>query len=234
MGRLIRQIFLIAVSCLALPALAGAQTLQNTASGELNTFSLDLTQATITLNRLPLVDAANSSVVVDPPVVAADGIAYSTITVTMRDVNDQPLAGRLVSLASSRGALDIVTQPLNPTNANGVTTGEIRSATAGISQVLATDIDEAVLLDDQPDVGFSRGLVLQLTKRVSPERAVVGDIVTYTIEIQNTIDETVAGVRISDTPAPVLAYVAGTARLDGIAMPMATALPTRARTVTGC
>ena len=57
MGRLIRQIFLIAVSCLALPALAGAQTLQNTASGELNTFSLDLTQATITLNRLPLVDA---------------------------------------------------------------------------------------------------------------------------------------------------------------------------------
>jgi uncharacterized repeat protein (TIGR01451 family) len=218
MGRLIRQIFLTAASCLLLPAFAGAQTLQNSASGELNTFSLDLAQATVTLNRLPLVDAVNSSVVVDPPVVAADGVAHSTITVTMRDGNNQPLAGRTVSLASSRGALDVVTQPLNPTDASGVTSGQIRSANAGISQVLATDIVEAVLLDDQPDVGFSRGEVLQLTKTVRPERAVVGDIVTYTIEIQNTIDETVSGVRISDTPAPVLGFIAGTARLDGVAI----------------
>jgi uncharacterized repeat protein (TIGR01451 family) len=218
MGRLIRQIFLTAAFWLLLPTLSGAQTLQNSSTGELNLFSLDLTQATVTLNRLPLVDAANSSVTVDPPVVAADGIAFSTITVTLRDGNDQPLAGRTVSLASSRGALDVVTQPLNPTDANGVTTGEIRSANSGISQVLATDVVEAVLLDDQPDVGFARGEVLQLTKKVSPERAVVGDVVTYTIEIQNTIDETVGSVRISDTPAPVLGFIAGTAQLDGVAI----------------
>ncbi len=101
MGRLIRQISLSAAFCLALPALSGAQALQNSASGELNTFSLDLTQATITLNRLPLIDAVNSSVTVDPPVVAADGIAFSTITVTLRDGNNQPVAGRTVSVASS-------------------------------------------------------------------------------------------------------------------------------------
>ena len=58
MGRLIRQIFLSAAPCLLLPALSGAQTLQNSGSGELNTLSLDLTQATITLNRLPLIDVA--------------------------------------------------------------------------------------------------------------------------------------------------------------------------------
>ena len=218
MGRLISQIFLTAAFCMLLPALSGAQTLQNSSVGELNTFTLDLTQATVTLNRLPQVDVALSSVTVDPPVVAADGVAFITITVTMRDGNNQPLAGRMVSLASSRGALDVVTQPLNPTNANGVTTGEFRSVNSGISQVLATDIVEAVLLDDQPDAGFARGEVLQLTKTVSPDRAVVGDLVTYTIEIQNTIDETVGSVRISDTAAPVLAYIAGTARLDGIAI----------------
>ena len=95
MGRLIRQIFLTTASCLLLPALSGAQTLQNSGSGELNTFSLDLTQATVTLNRLPLVDIVNSSVSVDPPVVAADGIAFSTITVTMRDGNNrQDAVGR--------------------------------------------------------------------------------------------------------------------------------------------
>jgi hypothetical protein len=166
MGRLIRQIFFSAALCLALPALSGAQTLQNSGSGELNTFSLDLTQATVTLNRLPVIDAVNSSVTVDPPVVAADGIAFSTITVTLRDGNNQPVAGRTVSVASSRGALDVIIQPLNPTDANGETTAEIRSVNSGLSQVLATD----------------------------------------------------GNVRISDTPAPVLAYVAGTAKLDGVAI----------------
>lgn len=218
MGRLIRQIFFSAALCMLLPALSGAQTLQNSGSGELNSFNLDLTRATVTLNRLPAVDAANSSVTVDPPVVAADGIAFSTITVTLRDGNDQPLAGRTVSLASSRGAMDVVTQPLIPTDVNGVTTGEIRSVNSGLAQVLATDIVEAVLLNDQPDVGFARGEVLQLTKTVSPARASVGDIVTYTIEVQNTTGNTVGSVRINDTPAPVLAYVAGTARLDGTAI----------------
>jgi uncharacterized repeat protein (TIGR01451 family) len=216
MGRLIRQLFFTVALCLLVPVLASAQTLQNSATAELNNFALDQARATITLNRLSLVDAANSSVTVDPPVVAADGIAYSTITVTMRNASDQPLAGRTVSLASSRGALDVITQPLNPTDANGVTTGEIRSVNAGITQVLATDIAEAVLLDDQPDVGFTRGEVLQLTKTVSPDRATVGDIVTYTIEIQNTTDTTIGNVRISDNAAPVLAYAAGTARLDGV------------------
>ncbi len=218
MGRLIRQIFFSAALCLALPALSGAQALQNSGSGELNTFSLDLTRATVTLNRLPLIDAVNSSVTVDPPVVAADGIAFSTITVTLRDGNNQPVAGRTVSVASSRGALDVIIQPLNPTDANGETTAEIRSVNSGLSQVLATDVLEDVLLNDQPDVGFARGEVLQLTKTVSPDRASIGDIVTYTIEIQNTTVNTVGNVRISDTPAPVLAYVAGTAKLDGVAI----------------
>ncbi|MDX1403714.1 MAG: OmpA family protein [Woeseiaceae bacterium] len=216
---LIRKLIILAAGCALLPAVAGAQTLQNSASGELNGVTLDQAQATVTLNRLPVVDATNSSVTVDPPVVAADGVAFSTITVTMRDANDQPLPGRTVSLASSRGALDVITQPLGATDANGVTTGEIRSVNSGVTQVSATDVVESVLLDDQPDVGFSRGIVLQLTKTVRPERAMIGDLVTYTIEIQNTTDSTVGDVRISDSAAPVLAYVPGTANLDGVAIP---------------
>ena len=218
MGRLIRQISFAAAFGLLLPVSSGAQTLQNSGSGELNMLGLDLTQATVTLNRLPMVDAANSSVTVDPPVVAADGIAFSTITVTLRNGSNQPLAGRTVSLASSRGVLDVIVQPLNPTDVSGVTTAEIRSVNSGLTQVLATDVQDAVLLNDQPEVGFSRGEVLQLTKTVSPDRASIGDIVTYTIEIQNTTVNTVGSVRINDTPAPVLAYVAGTARLDGAAI----------------
>ena len=131
MGRLIRHLILISGLWILLPAMALAQVIQNSATGDLNALSLDLSQATITLNR-SLVDPGNSTVTVDPPIVTADGIAFSTITVTLRDGLNQPLVGRLVSLASSRGVIDTVTQPLTPTDVNGVTTGEIRSTMNGV------------------------------------------------------------------------------------------------------
>ena len=216
---LIRQFVFCATVLLTLPGVTAAQVIQNTASGELNTLSLDLSQATVTLNRAPrIADSGNSTVTVNPPIVAADGIGFSTITVTLRDGANLPLAGRVVTLASSRGPLDVVTQPLNPTDINGVTTGEIRSVTLGATQVLATDVLDTVLLNDQPTVLFAQGEVLLLTKTVSPERATVGDVVTYTIVIQNTVTSTVGNVRIIDEASPVLAYLPGTARLDGNAI----------------
>ena len=102
MGRLIRHSILMLGMVLLLPGIVSAQIIQNSATGELNTLSLDLSQATITLNRVNIVDPGNSTVTVDPPIVTADGIAFSTITVTLRDRLNQPLVGRAVSLASSR------------------------------------------------------------------------------------------------------------------------------------
>ena len=216
MDHLIRKLILVA--CLLVPAISGAQLVQNSATGELNDLTLELSQATVTLNRVSVVDPALSSVTVDPPIVTADGIAFSTITVTLRDSQNQPLAGRLVSVASSRGGLDVLTQPLNPTDVNGITTGEIRSANVGLAQVLATDVADNVLLNDQPDVLFALGDVLQLTKSVGSDTAAIGDVVTYTIEIQNTTTSLISSVRIVDAAAPVLAYAEGTARLDGVAI----------------
>ncbi|MFQ5549066.1 MAG: OmpA family protein [Woeseia sp.] len=219
MRRLIRHLIFIAGATVLLPAIALAQVISNSATGELNALSLDLSQATVTLNRTTLVDPNNSTVTVDPPIVMADGIAFSTITVTLRDGNNLPIAGRVVSLASSRGALDVVTQPLNPTDANGVTTGEIRSTTNGATQIMATDVASGVLLNDQPQVLFTFGEVLQLTKTVSPDRATVGDVVTYSVAIANTTTNTLSMVRILDEASPVLTYLPGTARLDGAAIP---------------
>ena len=216
MGRLTRQLLII--FCLVLSGAAGAQVIQNSATGELNGLSLDVSQATVNLNRAALVDAGNSSVVVNPTAVTADGAAFATVTVTLRDANGVPIEGRVVSIASNRGASDIVTQPLNPTDVNGVTTGEIRSNLVGVAEVIATDIVDNVVLDDQPDVFFTQGDVLLLTKSVRPNRATIGDVVTYTVEIQNTTAAVVSNVRIADKAAPVLSYVAGSARLDGVAI----------------
>ncbi len=49
MGRLIRHIIFTAGVFLLLPGLALAQAIQNTATGELNALSLDLSQATFWL-----------------------------------------------------------------------------------------------------------------------------------------------------------------------------------------
>jgi len=218
MGRLIRHFVLLTGLWILLPGLVSAQVIQNSATGELNTLSLDMSQATITLNRTNLVDPGNSTVTVDPPIVMADGVAFSTITVTLRDALNQPLVGRVVSLASSRGVIDTVTQPLNPTDINGVTTGEIRSLMNGPAQIQATDMVEGVLLNDQPQVLFTLGEVLQLTKTVSPDKGTVGDVVTYTVAIRNTTTDTVTSVRIVDQASPVLSYVVGSARLDGVSI----------------
>ncbi len=223
MHRLIRQLILAAGLILLLPGMAAAQVIQNTATGELNTLSLDLSQASITLNRNSLVDPDNSTITVNPPIVVANGVGFSTITVTLRDSNNLPVAGRVVSVASSRGAQDIVTQPLNPTDVNGVTTGEIRSGFSGATIISATDVADAVLLNDQPQVLFTSAEVLVLSKEVNPDRAVVGDVVTYTIVIRNSVTNTVSGVGIADAASPVLAYIPGTARLDG--NPIADPLP---------
>ena len=174
-----------------------------------NTLSLDLSQASITLNRDTLVNPIHSTVTVNPPVVVANGVDFSTITVTLRDSNNLPVAGRVVSVGSSRGAQDILTQPLNPTDVNGVTTGEIRSSVSGATIISATDVADAVLLNDQPQVLFTSTEVLVLSKEVNPGRAVVGDVVTYTVAIRNTVTNTVSGVRIADAASPVLAYIPG-------------------------
>lgn len=215
MVRLIRHTIQIAGVLLLLPGLALAQLIQNTATGESNTLSLDLSQATVTLNRAGVVDPNNSSVTVDPPLVVSDGVSFSTITVTLRDSNNQPIAGRTVSLASSRGGVDVITQPFGPTDANGVTTGQIRSTMNGAALALATDVGDNMLLTDQPQVLFTLGELLQLTKTVGPERATIGDVVTYTVGVQNTTGNPVADVHIVDEPSPVLTYVPGTARVDG-------------------
>ena len=61
--------------------MALAQVIQNSATGELNALSLDLSQATITLNR-SLVDPGNSTVTVDPPIVTLSILAVRLVSIT--------------------------------------------------------------------------------------------------------------------------------------------------------
>ncbi|MCJ7556426.1 MAG: Ig-like domain-containing protein, partial [Gammaproteobacteria bacterium] len=217
----------VTLSALALLALllpgswfAGtAHALENTASGSVSASVLDTSSATVFLNLVgSVVDPGTSSVTVSPANVPANGTSISTITVVLRDASNNPVAGKTVTLASDRGVADIISQPPALTDATGTAVGTIRSGTVGISTITATDTTDTLVLNDQPQVLFTQGVVLDLMKSANKRSEVVGGVVTYYLEIRNLTTSAVGSVRIDDLVPPNFKYVAGSARLDGAAL----------------
>ncbi|MEW6071427.1 MAG: Ig-like domain-containing protein [Planctomycetota bacterium] len=102
------------------------------------------------------IGAGTSSVVADPDSgVVADGATVSTITVTVRDGNGNPLAGQTVAIAAS-GSGNTIGQPSAGTDASGVATGTLASTAAETKTISATvdPAGAAVVLDQQPAVEF--------------------------------------------------------------------------------
>ncbi len=168
---------------------------------------------------VPLADPLTSTVTVNPKIVIADGNASSTITVTLRDTSNQPLPAKRVSLLSSRAGMDTVVQPPVSTNAMGITRGEIRSTVIGVATITATDSSGNVSLAMKPQVYFSQGQVLEITKRANKKEVTVGDVVTYTVEIKNKTTKDVISVRLLDLIPPNFKYLKGSTRMNGAALP---------------
>ena len=167
---------------------------------------------------VPPADPITSTVTVDPQIVIADGSASSTITVTLRDANNQPVPAKSVTLSSSRAGVDTLIQPPAVTDAGGITQGAIRSATVGVATITATDASDSLSLVMRPSVYFSQGQVLEITKRANKKEVVVGDVVTYTVEIKNKTAKNVVEVRLHDFVPPNFKYLKGSARLNGAAL----------------
>jgi uncharacterized repeat protein (TIGR01451 family) len=197
-----------------------AHAIENTASGTVNASNLDTTNATIVLNLVGgTIDTGNSTVTVNPAVVPADGVTVSTITVVLLDADNLPVPGKTVAIATDRGALDIITQPIAPTDAAGTAVGTIRSGTAGSSTITVTDVTDSIILPDQPQVYFTQGQVIDLVKTASKKRAVPGDVVTYLVETRNLSGNDVGQVKVDDQIPPNFRYVTGSTRLNGSAVP---------------
>jgi Galactose oxidase-like, Early set domain/Bacterial Ig-like domain (group 1)/Invasin, domain 3/Bacterial Ig-like domain (group 2) len=90
--------------------------------------------ATVTVTPGPL-DAGQSTVEAAPTTIAP-GSGTATITVTAKDANGNPISGLTVVLATTGSAT--LTQPANPTGANGVATGTLGSTIEETVTVSAT------------------------------------------------------------------------------------------------
>jgi energy-converting hydrogenase Eha subunit A len=111
---------------------AGSNTLNATASGVSGAATFTATGVA------PVVAATKSTVTVSPlSIIASSGAITSTITVTARDTNSNPVPGATVTLTVA-GTGNTITQPVSVTDDNGVTTGAVSSTVAEFKHVWAT------------------------------------------------------------------------------------------------
>ena len=124
------------------------------------------------------VSAAQSTVNATSPVVA-NGIATSTVTVTAKDANNNPIAGQSVTLAVAPVPNATLTQPGGVTNASGVVTGTLASTTVGNRTVTATI--GATAITDNAIVSFTAGTIASFVWTVDgAATAGVAEAVTLT------------------------------------------------------
>lgn len=92
------------------------------------------------------VSAAASTMTASQGGVPANGTTPITITVTLWDGFGNPVPGKTVTLASSRGGTDTISPASGPSDASGVVTFTVTSSTAGTATLSATDVTDSNLL----------------------------------------------------------------------------------------
>ncbi|HZN41879.1 MAG TPA: Ig-like domain-containing protein, partial [Planctomycetota bacterium] len=153
------------------------------------------------------IGAAQSTAVASPASnVVANGVATSTITVTVRDSNGNAVAGQVVALAST-GSNNTLVQP-GVTDAGGVATGTIATITAETKTITATvnPGQGQVVVVQQPTVGFvgdPNNISASLsTATAAPTTGVVADGIvtsTITVTVRDVNSNVVAGLAVAVT-----------------------------------
>jgi uncharacterized repeat protein (TIGR01451 family) len=174
-----------------IPATTGSDgrvrfTLKSTGVGNKTLTVRDTTQNVI-LNDSPVVNFSagpislqNSRLETDTNVVAANGEAFATITVTTRDAFDNPIQGVPVEILADKHA--VVTQPADPTDENGQAIGQVRDAT--LERVTVTAKANGAAIPGGLSLDFKGSdLVASLTgtAQAAPEGAV-----SYRVMVRNS------------------------------------------------
>ena len=105
-------------------------------------------------NTFPGTTATNSTVAANPVLVANNGTATATITVTLKGSENNPLSSKSVSLSQSGGSTIAPSTPVT-TNSLGVASFSVMDNTAETVTYTAKDITDGVVLSDTALVSFA-------------------------------------------------------------------------------
>jgi hypothetical protein len=173
--------------------------------------------------------ASNSTVVAAPSAVLADGSATATITVTLNDANNNPIAGKSVTLAKTSGpGSPVITTVNGTTNSSGIATFTVKSTTIGTAVFTATNATDGFMVNQAASVTFTAaGTVVSAATStlVALPSAVLADgstIATLTVTLKDANNNLVAGkavtlAKTSGPGSPVITTIAGTTDSSGIA-----------------
>ncbi|MCX6880826.1 MAG: autotransporter-associated beta strand repeat-containing protein [Verrucomicrobia bacterium] len=92
------------------------------------------------------VNATLSTVANSLPSLWADGVSFSTVTVTLLNDFSIPMVGKEVTLTSSREATDTITGSPGLSDANGQVVFTVKSSTVGTADLTATDTTDTLTI----------------------------------------------------------------------------------------
>ncbi len=190
---------------LAISGTPGSRTIVFGASGHVS-----VTSAAINVTGGPP-DPGQSTLSASPTTItASSGAVTSTLTVTARDAQGNPVPGATVLFTASGGGVQL-TQPTGPTNVNGVATGRASSGAAGAKTIHATvdgiGLNQAVTLTVVPSgaaaahstatvpsgtTGSTTSIAIQLRDQFDNPLGSGGDNVAVSVTGANTASATVA------------------------------------------
>ncbi|CAG0934100.1 partial tRNA nuclease WapA, partial [Thermoflexales bacterium] len=173
-------------------------TLSATQAQTVTLRALDLTD-NITVSQLAAVrfttvDPQQSSILVAPDIIVANGVARAVVTVTLRDSAGVPLPNKPAQLlidntayVNGQPAGNLV--PIGPSAANGVVTAVVTSTVVGVKSINA--YGDNVPLNTIAPITFTVGAVdVALSQLQADRSAVVADGVNYATFTARVVDNT--------------------------------------------
>ena len=152
----------------------------------------DQTQATVSYLAGPA-DASQSTVTAAPLTVTADGSATSTVTVTINDLNDNPVAGKTVTLLQTSGpGSPTIIPDSEVSNAAGVVGFTVSSTTAGADVFSAVDTTDFLDVTQTATVTFVAGPATQYLVSSNNYSPVAGADVTISAQLADAYGNPVA------------------------------------------
>src|SRR5207249_3220858 len=144
----------------------------------------------------------HSTVSASPATVVANGTTTSTITVTLKDVSDNPVSGKTVTLAQGTGSSTITTAS-GASNASGMVTFTAKDTKAEAITYTATDTKDSITITPPATVTFPYTTLFRSHSTVSASpAAVVADgttTSTITVTLKDVNDNPVSGKVVSLT-----------------------------------
>lgn len=179
-------------------------TLGALAGPVVGTASVDAVQVSFNATVLSgSVSSTLSTVTATPTQVVADGAQTSVVMVTLLDNAGNPVGGKTVSMASSRGGTDTITPASGVSSALGIVSFQMSSSTLGTSTVTVTDVTDSLVLSTTRSISFIPGAVTHFAVSGAPASKTAGVSFSVTIvakdALNNTVSDYVGGVHFTST-----------------------------------